>query len=335
MSTSHFTYHPCMLEYSEYTKKDRLQVLSSIDCSDTNAAKVLYDISLGDDWYDKGTSLVKQDKPEEDKSENFVEVLSYTKDAYEIIRENYDWYYHRENIGLFINFDEFKETSPRLRYLFSSIGCVDNCNDKNNCSGCDLYNKLIDYGKQLSINYLKSDEYKLKQKDRVDFLNQFLPSIENDVLQYSIGEYLYGKITDINSVPPVLEEEEKKEEEEQKKKEEKKDEEEKKEEVSDYLLLDNSKFEWSLISEFKDGTTSQCPIQSYLRRSAANYYGVFIEINDTTVDKDLSHFYLRFGLKNKPIDFYTSEHFYPDRTIISRVNEIYNSIRSVRWPQDS
>ncbi len=318
-----------MLATKKYVKSHFFQHLDPIDCSDNNTQSFIYDLSVRkslDEWKDISISLIK----EKEDSSNCVIVPSYTIDAFEFIRYHFDWYAHYESVGFFINFDEFGSTkSPGLRYNCEGVNCTIKCDNNNYtynsiyCNNCHLYDRCIEYGKRLSSFYFKS-EYKEEKKQQLDILRESISSIPDDVLQYTIGELLKGKITDIDSF--ISQEQEQEQEQNQEEKETNV-------ERQKYSSLPNSEFVWLITFVFEDGTYQEYPILPYMKRSETNY-GIFIDITDPIFSRNVSYFYLQFGCKEYPVTFYQSEEIYIDHTIVARQAEILESITNVDWPQD-
>jgi len=311
-------YIPCMLHTSIYTRKAILNSLDVIDCSPENSHLVHYNLSPSSfesgDWFDRGVSLTQPACPsssnacpqEECVSSNACPqcIPAYLRDTYEFIRQNYSYNSHREQLSSFLLFTQFNQEASSSRgnaerlpsyYRYLDQKYEDCLCKKDNCCMCVTYDRLLQHGKDLASTYFSTEEYKQSKQATLNML-QDIP-LDEDILTHTVSSFLSGEIVNIKN--------------------------------KDYMDLPTSEFMWSLIMEMADGTIHDAgDIQHMLARDR-NYFGVLLDF-----DLRCKSVYLRFGLKDQPIDFYRSPVFPVDPSTERTLREIDWHIQAIDWPQD-
>jgi hypothetical protein len=305
-------YIPCMMHTSIYTRKAILNSLDIIDCSPENSHFVHYNLSPShSNWFDRNVSL---SQPACESTQDACVssdacpqcIPAYLRDAYEAIRQNFGYSSHREQLSSFLLFTQFNHlqspsssrgNAERLPsyYRYLDQKYNDCLCKKDNCCMCVTYDRLLQHGKDLASTYFSSEEYKHSKQTTLNML-QDIP-LDEDILTHTVSSFLSGELVNIKN--------------------------------KDYLDLPTSEFMWSLMMEMSDGTIHDAgDIQHMLARDR-NYLGVLLDF-----DLRCKSVYLRFGLKDQPIDFYRSPVFLVDPSTERTLREMDWHIQAIDWPQD-
>ncbi len=292
-----------MMHTSIYTRKAILNSIDVIDCSPENSHLVHYNLSpsqsfeTSNNWFDRNVSLSQPACESNACSQEACPqcIPAYLRDAYEAIRQNFSYYSHREQLSSFLLFTQFNHLQEPSHYRYLDQKYNDCLCKKDNCSMCVTYDRLLQHGKDLASTYFSSEEYKQSKQSILNML-QDIP-LDEDILTHTVSSFLSGELVNIKN--------------------------------EGYMDLPTREFMWSLMMEMAVGTIHDAgDIQHMLARDR-NYFGVLLDF-----DMRCKSVYLRFGLKDQPIDFYRSPVFLVDPSTERTLREIDWHIQAIDWPQD-